>query len=141
MTESVLDERFSGVLAPDAVLPSQYFEGLRRRRDMSGERRLMIAVLEDALHCFQKYVDAEDPKHRQMFLEAESWITADNPAWFFSFESVCDTIDLDPDYVREGLMRWRDARRREALGRRGRQRPSDEDVAVEEEPLRRASGA
>jgi hypothetical protein len=143
MTESVLDERFSGVLAPDAVLPSQYFEALRRRRDMSGERRLMVAVLEDALHCFQKYVDAEDAKHRQMFLDAESWIMADNPTWFFSFESVCDTLDLDPDYVREGLMRWRDARRREAVVLRGHAsaRSFGEDAVAEEEPLRRASGA
>ena len=111
MTESALDERFSGVLAPDVMLPAQFAGMMRRRGELSGERRLMVAVLEDALHCFQKYVDAVDPKQRQLFLDAEEWIMAEHPTWFFSFSNVCTTLDLDPDYVREGLMKWRDARR------------------------------
>jgi hypothetical protein len=134
MNDSALDDRFAGVLAPDAMLPSQLSGALRRYADLSGERRLMVAVLEDALHCFQKYVDAVDPKHRELFLDAEQWITTDNPMWFFSFANVCTTLDLDPDYVREGLVKWRDARRRS--GPPARPAPRDE-----EEPLRRASGA
>lgn len=130
MTESALDERFSGVLAPDTILPTQ-FAGFRRGGHMSGERRLMVAILEDALHCFQKHVDAIDPKHRQLFAEAEEWISTDNPTWFFSFSNVCDMLDLNPAYVREGLSKWRDARRRDAA--------SDADLV--EEPLRRASNA
>ena len=51
-------------------------------------------VLEDALHCYQKYVDSEDPRHRQLFAEAEEWIDADEPTWFFSFQNVCHTLDL-----------------------------------------------
>lgn len=144
MTESALDERFSGVLAPDAILPSQYFAGLRRRNDMSGERRLMIAILEDALHCFQKYVEATDPKHRQLFDDAAEWIAEDNPTWFFSFPNVCHTLDLDPDYVREGLEKWRTARG----GRRTAVPASADEVASSgtagdeaEVPLRRASNA
>ena len=134
MTDSALDERYSGVLAPDAMLPSQFFAGLRRRTDLTGERRLMVAVLEDALHCFQKYVDSEDPKHRQLFAEAEEWIQTDNPTWFFSFRNVCDTLDLDADYVREGLLKWRAARPRDAASA-----PSASEHAGE--PFRRASNA
>ncbi len=130
MTESNLDERFAGVLAPDAMLPSQYFGALRSGTPLSGERRLMVAVLEDALHCYQKYVDSDDPRQRQMFTEAEEWIESDEPTWFFSFPNVCHTLDLDPDYVREGLRKWRDARSTSA---------GEEET--QEPPLRRASGA
>jgi hypothetical protein len=134
MTESTLDERFTGVLAPDAILPSQYY-GSRGRTDMTGERRLMVAILEDALRCFQKHVADLDPKGRQLYLDAEEWIMGDNPTWFFSFPSVCATLDLDPEYVRQGLARWRDARSVvEPSGDGGGEASSDDH-----EPLRRAS--
>jgi hypothetical protein len=44
---------------PDVILPAQFFalayeQGLAKR----GECRLLIAVLEDAIDCFQKHVRA-----------------------------------------------------------------------------------
>ncbi len=146
--ESTLDERFGGTLAPDAMLPSQFFSALHGCGSLSAERRLVVAVLEDALHCFQKYVDAQNAKQHQLFLEAEEWIMGDNPTWFFSFSNVCEVLDLDPDYMREGLARWRDAQRR-AAKRTPAPTPETRPVALEddseigEEPqvLRHASGA
>lgn len=143
MHDSTLDERFGGVLAPDAMLPSQFFAALRGNATLlTGERRLMIAVLEDALHCFQKYADSEDPKHRQLFADAEAWINAENPTWFFSFSNVCETLDLDPDFVREGLAKWRAARRRTAAASGSGHVPrAEHDGSESDEPtLRRASG-
>jgi hypothetical protein len=142
-TESTLDERFGGALAPDAMLPSQFFAAIQRRGDLSAERRLVVAVLEDALHCFTKYVDAENVKQRQLFLDAEEWIMGDNPTWFFSFPNVCDTLDLDPDYMREGLTKFRDAHRRAAAGRPMREQaeqPASDEVEDGTQVLRRASG-
>ena len=99
-------------MQPDAILPAQFFQSLRSKGQFDGERRLMIAVLEDAVNCFMKQLHAIDPKARQLFLDAEEWITADDRTWFFAFENVCDTLDLDPEYVREGLFKWRAAERR-----------------------------
>ena len=138
MTDTVtLDDRYAGVLVPDTLLPSQFFAALRQKSRMDGEHRLMVAVLEDGLNCFQKHINATDPKQRQLFLDAEEWIMSDDQSWFFSFVNVCDTLKLDPDYVREGLLKWRDAQR---LGRR---LPEPEhEIAEEEEPaFRKASGA
>jgi hypothetical protein len=59
-----------------------------------------------------KQLHATDPKARQLFLDAEEWIAADDRTWFFAFENVCDALDLDPDYVRGGLFKWRAAERR-----------------------------
>jgi hypothetical protein len=43
------------------------------------------------------------------FLEnalAKNWIFAEDRNWVFSFENICETMGLDPDYVRGGLLRW-----------------------------------
>ena len=142
--ESTLDERFGGTLAPDAMLPTQFFAALHGRGDLSAERRLVVAVLEDALHCYLKYADAENPKQRQLFLDAEEWIMGNHPTWFFSFPNVCDTLGLDPDYMREGLTKWRNTR--PAVPRQpateSEQTLSDVDLDDDDEgTLRRASGA
>jgi len=102
----------AGFLQPDTILPAQFFQSLRTKGRFDGERRLMIAVLEDAVNCFMKQLHATDPKARQLFLDAEEWIRANDRTWFFAFANVCDTLDLDPDYVREGLFKWRAAERR-----------------------------
>ena len=114
MTDTNTEDRYAGFLAPDAVLPTQFFQSLRSKGRFDGERRLMIAVLEDAVNCFMKQLHATDPKARQLFLDAEEWISAEDPAWFFSFDNVCHTLDLDPEYVREGLFKWRAGERRRA---------------------------
>lgn len=112
MNDTNTEDRYAGFLQPDAMLPTQFFQSLRSKGRFDGERRLMIAVLEDAVNCFMKQIHATDPKARQLFVDAEEWITAEDPAWFFSFDNVCQTLDLNPEYVREGLFKWRAAERR-----------------------------
>ena len=112
MTDTNTEDRYAGFLQPDAILPAQFFQSLRSKGRFDGERRLMIAVLEDAVNCFMKQLHATDPKARQLFLDAEEWITAEDRTWFFAFENVCETLDLNPDYVRAGLFKWRAAERR-----------------------------
>ena len=46
MHQDEIHERGSGVFAPDTLLPGQYFDRIRRRKDLTGEQRLMMAVLE-----------------------------------------------------------------------------------------------
>ena len=114
------DDRHTGTLEPDTVLPEQFFAALKHKAHADGERRLVVAVLEDAVNCFRKNLFAADPKAHQLFVEAEEWITAHDPSWFFSFANVCETLGLEPDYLREGLLHWKErqlrARREGHLG-------------------------
>ena len=121
MTDTTLDERFTG-LVPDTVLPDQYFGAMRQNAQLDGERRLMLPLLEDAVNVFKKQVLATDPKARQLFVEAEEWITHDDPSWFFSFTNVCDTLDLDPEYIRNGLLRYKE----KALAAHAKREPQDD---------------
>jgi len=78
------------------------------------EQYLMLAVLDDAVSCFQKYFVARDKKKTRLFCEAEEWILLQGKSdCFFSFDNICETLDLNPGLIREGLLHWRDHRRRE----------------------------
>jgi hypothetical protein len=79
-------------------------------RAASAEEKLMLAVLENAIEQFQEYALAEDPKGKAMFVEAEEWLSEKNSDWFFSFENICETLRLSPDYLLQGLILWRKAR-------------------------------
>ena len=39
--------------------------------------------------------------------EAEAWIMQDDSTWLCSFISICHVLGFDPDYLRQGLRRWR----------------------------------
>ena len=43
-----------GIFEPSILVPAQFFAGLRHKAPAEGERRLMLAILEDAIECFQK---------------------------------------------------------------------------------------
>lgn len=102
-----IEERVASLFQPDTLLPAQYLETYRRKAPLEPEKRLMLAVLEDAVACFQKYLFARDGKGRTMFRDAEDWILEEGSDWLFSFESVCELLGLDPRYVRQGLLRWK----------------------------------
>jgi len=101
------EERLSSLFQPDILLPPQYFETFRRKIYFEPEKRLMAAVLEDAVMCFQKYLLARDERRRVMFCEAEAWIFAMDIDWPFSFSNLCDVLGLNPSYIRQGLIRWK----------------------------------
>jgi hypothetical protein len=106
--EFALEERLAGLFQPDTLLPSQFFDRVRRRSEHEGERRLMIAVLEDAVDVYRKQVGARDPRGQQLFTEAEEWIEDADRTWLFSFQNICDVLDIDADYLRRGLHAWKD---------------------------------
>lgn len=96
------------VFPPDTVLPFRYFEMFRRNPYREGEKRLMLAVLEDAVECFQKYYSAKDKKGRKLFQETDDWFRSKGPDWLFSFVNICQTLAINPEYVRWALLEWRE---------------------------------
>ena len=101
-------DRLAGLFEPDVLLPAQYFAAFRRSGGLERERLLMLAVLEDAIDCYQKYAHARDPRGRQMFEESREWVLSMDRAWLFSFENICETLEINADYVRRGLREWRE---------------------------------
>ncbi len=89
-------------------LSPQYLEAVCRKADLEAEQKLMLAVLEDAVTCFQKYFTARDRIGTSLYHEAEEWILLPGKDdWLFSFDNICETLDLDPGYIRGGLQHCR----------------------------------
>ncbi|MGH7772498.1 MAG: hypothetical protein ACREQA_09720 [Candidatus Binatia bacterium] len=101
-------ETITSLFQPDGLLPAQYFERNKKKTYAMPERRLLLAVLEDAVCCFQKYFLAPDKRGKILFKEAESWIFDDDDSGVFSYGNVCDILEIDADYLSRGLLRWRE---------------------------------
>ena len=83
-----------------------------RCHDAKAERRLALAVLTQAVRCFQTHAVARDRRGRRLFQEAEQWLMDRDQGPEFSFENICEALKLDPNYLRYGLQRWRERQQR-----------------------------
>ncbi len=107
-------EDVDNLFQPDTVSLAQYLETVRRKTHLEADQELMLAVMEDAITCFQVHFAARDKQKTRQFREAEEWILLQGKGdWFFSFDYICETLDLNPGYIREGLLQWRYYRLRE----------------------------
>jgi len=97
----------SQTLPLDAVLPEQYYSSTSMNA-MRGEVALMRAVLEDAISCFQGQFTTNREGAQRLGQEAEEWIFANDPHWLFSFVNICAVLEIDPEYLRSGLLHWRE---------------------------------
>ena len=106
--DNVLDIRAEEALAalfqPDTVAPAEYFTIYERKPGLEAEKKLMLAVLEDAIGCFQNFVCATDNRQKKWFLEAEEWFNEKKGEWIFCLENICEALRLDPQYLRQGLI-------------------------------------
>jgi len=114
MSLNVVPDTHAYLLQPDTMLPAQFFSGRRSRGAHDAEHELVVAVLQDAVDCFQKHLFARERKARQLFVDAETWIMSTDRRWPFSFENVCDLLDIDAGGLRTGLLRWKAQRLQEA---------------------------
>jgi hypothetical protein len=105
-------------LEPDVLVSHQYFKIFRAQSQFSPEQLLMFAVLTDAVECFQKYLGAKSRAGRNLLHEAEVWISSGDCSWAFSFEYICESFDLDPNYIRAGLAKWRRTHQLEPIPRK-----------------------
>jgi hypothetical protein len=105
--KETLDEKLPSLFEPDTLLPIQYFEAMRRKHLLEGEKRLILSVLEDAVECFMKCIDASSSKGQRLFRDADEWIALEDKHWVFSFDNVCEMLDINPEYLRRGLKDWK----------------------------------
>lgn len=94
----------------DVILPAQFFAAPSDPRS-EPERRLMVAVLEEAIGSLLAGIGEVTPERRAVAREAERWFASDAHAGPFAFASICDVLDIDPTRVRETIAAWRTRRR------------------------------
>ncbi len=100
--------RNHGQMAPDVLISDLFGDG-KRGAASSSEKRLMLAVLRNALECYQKHLLSTDRTGRELFAEAAAWIESTSGHGLFSFESISEALELEPQYVRRRLAVWRES--------------------------------
>ena len=91
----------------EPILPSQFFGDRKNKEALEPEKRLMLAVLTDAVRCYQVGCDAQKTFRIRAFREAEEWLFNNQGYGPFSYENVCYALDIIPDYLRKMLRKWR----------------------------------
>ncbi len=94
-------------LLPDAVFPEQFYGPPRGAAHTQSQVALMRAVLDDAISCYQKQFVSHTRREQRLAQEAEAWFFTNDDRWPFSFVNICRALDLEPEYLRWGLKRWR----------------------------------
>jgi hypothetical protein len=78
------------------------------------EKRLMAAVLKDAIQAYQALAGRSTPRTRALLFELENWFGSDDMVYPFAFRRICEALALDPGWVREGLTQLRASQSRGA---------------------------
>ena len=99
------DDFLARILEPDIFLPSQFYGSAGLSRQLEGEKRLMVAVLKDAVECLEKYRDSKSSLGQCQYVSAIEWIEDTDTDWLFSFTNICDLLGFDPQYLREVLLK------------------------------------
>ena len=103
------EEKVMAIFQPDVLILEEFM--VRRRKPLSPEpeKSLMLAVLQDAVMCFQDNLFTSRTRNRMLHRDAERWFLDRNSRDLFCFENVCDWLGLNADYLRSGLMQWKAA--------------------------------
>jgi hypothetical protein len=65
-----------------------------------GERKLMLAVLIDAIRTLSQEIVATRGAHRHAWLQDQIWVATEDHADPFSFVNICGALGLNAGYVR-----------------------------------------
>jgi hypothetical protein len=86
-------------LEPVAAEPPSFLA----RTTRAPSRRLMLAVLADAVATFRRTAGTATREDATTFAETARWFTADDASEPFGFVGICRTLGLDAAYLRQGL--------------------------------------
>jgi len=64
------------------------------------EKGLAAGVLEQTAHDLRRFRAATKGVKRELYLDAYTWITANDFSWPYSFVNVCKLLDVCPEVVR-----------------------------------------
>ena len=87
-------------------------EDLLKTNIREGEKRLMLALLENAIEDFQKYVVRMIRREKNCSKKPKSGFWLPTMIRLFSFENICEYLQINSNYLRQGLLRWKTARRK-----------------------------
>jgi hypothetical protein len=110
------DRGLAAGFEPETILPSQLLDTSRLGATTQPEKRLMLAVLEDAIATFQRTRGGASRAAAREFDEVRAWLASDDTSWPYAFLNICHVLGFEPGCLRAGLDDWLAAARRRADG-------------------------
>jgi hypothetical protein len=102
------DEAVGSLFQPDSLLLEQYLDTTRRKIVLEPEKRLMLAILKDAVGTFQADLFAANAKSSRRFEQARDWITETDAIGFFHLQtSVNIWVSIPRTSVTVYCVGWR----------------------------------
>jgi hypothetical protein len=95
-------EQGSHPLSPELLTPAQYYP----YPPPTPYHRLLLAVLEDAIRCFQRDLTARRGPRRALFREVKEWLFDRDGTAFMSFPVVCESLGIEAGLLRRRLHEW-----------------------------------
>jgi len=65
----------------------------------------MLGILRDAVDLYLKALVPGNRVAAKRLREVIAWIGSNDRQWPFSFERICEALNLEPEYIRTGLYR------------------------------------
>ncbi|MEX0804088.1 MAG: hypothetical protein WD688_12350 [Candidatus Binatia bacterium] len=93
--------------SPDTTI-CEDFISTRCNKTLSPEKKLMVAVMQDAISYLKKpdRARSEEGKAEAARLRAEAlrWILNEDERYLFSFNNICEELGMDPARTRKALI-------------------------------------
>jgi len=120
------------IFGPEIILPVQYSPPRDSEGRCEGERRLMLAVLEDAVVTLKTHLRAPSVHSRRIVAEVENWLASGSRADTFAFGTICDVLGFDVKAVRLAIKDWTRVERRDPRYRRMHSGPGRHQIGLAE---------
>jgi len=91
---------------PDVVCVHEYLQVYQAKAADTPEKRLVLAILRDAIDCYIHDCFTTDRRRLRTFREAEEWFFKGEEDGVFSLNNVCSILHLDPGYIRRSLRNY-----------------------------------
>ena len=119
------------MFGPELILPVQYTPPRHSEGRCEGERRLMLAVLEDAVVTLKIHLRGPSVHSRRIVAEIENWLASGTRAHTFAFGTICDVLGFDVKAVRQAVKDWTRVERRDPRYRRMHSGPGRHQIGLE----------
>jgi hypothetical protein len=96
------DQDGDALFSADVLTSAQYYAA----PTASPHHRLLLAILEDAIRCFQRNFAVRNGPRRILFRETEEWLFDAGGTAFLSCPMVCESLGINPVELRRSLHRW-----------------------------------
>src|SRR5947207_12453984 len=94
------DQMDAFLAASDNARSAHFFTPPPEPPATTPEKGLAAGVLKQAAHDLRRFRAATKGVKRELYLDAYTWITANDFSWPYSFVNVCKLLDVCPEIVR-----------------------------------------